>query len=442
MHTVKIMRIRSDLLDENSAKGIEVIQLTSDSDVPSSHVYMEAQIFTPDSKRFVLHRSAHSHGSNQHDPKHQYLLCDIENGCRLTPITDELGATAPSVTPDGQFMYYFVNETKLNGGRLILKRVRLDGTDRQTVMILDTELPGTKFRPSRIYSLSTISSDGKRLALSGFLGDGQSDGKPPFGMMVFDLDKATVELVIHGSSWSNMHPQYSRSQDPETSHDILIQESHSYAANASGDITSKPDGKGTDIHVIRDDGTNFRTMPWGRDGNEFCQGHQCWRGRSSWAITSTHTHQPPEGQLIEGRAVVDAGHVGIKTPEGIRNDLSREFPSEYFYNFTPDIPGQPNPSSIIIKSYFYHFATDISGRKLITDAAPLDKGGRIFMADLGEEGKDPLRNFSFLLNPKCGPYQQSPKGCHIHPFLSPDATMAFFNSNESGISQAYMIRGL
>jgi hypothetical protein len=268
---------------------------------------------------------------------------------------------------------------------------------------------------------------------------------PPFGMMVFDLEKAAVQLVICGPTWNNMHPQYSRSTDPEASHDILIQESHSYAANARGEITSRPDGKGTDIHVIRDDGTNFRTMPWGRDGNEFCQGHQCWRGRSTWAITSTHTHQPPEGQLIESRSVADAGHVGIKTPGGVRNDLSREFPSKYYYQLPPDSSEQSDPdpkSPSIIKAYFYHFATDIAGRKLITDAASLNHGGRIFMADLGEEGKDPLRNFRFLLNPKCGPYQQAPKGCHIHPFLSPDGKLFFFNSNESGISQAYMVRGL
>jgi hypothetical protein len=44
---------------------------------------------------------------------------------------------------------------------------------------------------------------------------------------------------------------------------------------------------GADIHVLRDDGSTFRDMPWGRDGNEFCKGHQCWRGRTSWAITST-----------------------------------------------------------------------------------------------------------------------------------------------------------
>ena len=411
------MKTRPDLLDANSAKGIEVVQLTSDPGVPGSHVYMESQIFTPDSRRFVLHRSAHSHGSLQHDPKHQYLVCDIENGCSLTPITHEVGATAPAVSPDGRFLYYFVNETEVNGGRLTLKRVGLDGNDRRTILVLDAELPGTRFRPSHIYPLSTISSDGERLAISAFLGDGRTE-MPPFGLLIFDVHKASVQVAIHGPTWGNMHPQYSRSTDPEASHDILIQESHNYGATASGETTNKPDGKGTDIHVIRDDGTSFRTMPWGRDGNEFCQGHQCWRGSGTWAITSTHTHQPPEGQLIEGQPVADAGHVGMNTPGGIRNDLSREFPGPYFY----------------------HFATDMAGRRLITDSGPLDQGWWIFMAELGEAGKEPLRNFQFLLNPHNGPYAQSPKGCHCHPFLSPDGTFAFFNSNESGISQAYMIR--
>ncbi len=104
------MKLRPDLLDENSAPGVEVIQLTSEENVPGSHVYMESQIFTPDSKRFILHRSAHSHGSDPCDPQHQYLVCDIEDDCRCTPITDELGATAPSVSPDGRFLYYFVDK--------------------------------------------------------------------------------------------------------------------------------------------------------------------------------------------------------------------------------------------------------------------------------------------------------------------------------------------
>jgi hypothetical protein len=408
------MILRPDLLDEKSPKGVEVIQLTTESDVPGSHLYMEAQVFTMDSKRFILHRSATAHGGSKHDPKHQYLLCDIEDGCSLSPLTEELGVTGASVSPDGRFMYYFVDETEVGGGRLTLKRVKLDGTGRETVVVVDKPLPDTKFRPSGIYPLSTISSDGKRVAISAFLGDGKTENAP-FGLMVFDVEAGTVNLVIHGQTWCNMHAQYCRSTDPDASHDILIQENHDNVADATGAVTKLVGGLGADIHVIRDDGTNFRNMPWGRDGNEFCQGHQCWRGRTTWAITSTSRQEPPQAELIEGKAAPHAGHVGINTPGGVRNDLSRDFP-------------RPN---------FYHFATDIEGKRLITDAGPLDQRASIYVAELGEAGRDALRNWRYLLSPRSTCKADS----HIHPFLSPDGTMGFFNSDESGILQAYMVRG-
>jgi hypothetical protein len=410
----KTARLRPDLLDRESLPGLEVIQLTTDPTVPGSHLYMEAQVFTLDSRRFVLHRSATAHGGSKTDPKHQYLLCDLEGGCSLHPLTEETGATAASVSPDGRYVYYFVDETKVGGGRLTLKRVPLDGTGRETILVVDGPLPETTFRPSHLYPLSTISSDGKRLAISAFLGDGQQEGAP-FGLMVFDVERATVRLVCHGPTWCNMHPQYSRSLDAEAQHDILIQENHGNECDARGSIKRLVGGAGADIHVIRDDGTHLRDLPWGRDGNEACQGHQCWRGRTTWAITSTGSRRPPEAQLIEGRPAPHADHVGIKTPGGVRNDLSREF---------------PNP-------HFYHFATDLEGRRLISDAAPLDKGCKIYLADLGTPGRDPLRNFRYLLSPK----SSCQKHAHIHPFLSPDGRLGFFNSDESGILQAYLVRG-
>lgn len=413
--TASEARTRPDLLDEKSPPGLEVVQLTTDPSVPASHLYMEAQIFTMDSRRFVLHRSATAHGGSRSDPKHQYLRCDLDDNCSLHPLTDELGVTAASVSPDGRFVYYFVDQTQPGGGRLILKRVNLDGTGRETILVVDSPLPDTSFRPSRIYPLSTISSDGKRLALSAFLGDGQT-AEAPYGLMVFDLERATVQLVIHGPSWCNMHPQYCRSQDADAAHDILIQENHGNVATATGSITQLTGGEGADIHVIRDDGSDFRNMPWGRDGNEFCQGHQCWRGRSRWAITSTSCRDRREAQLIEGQAAPHAGHVGIQTPGGVRNDLSRDF---------------PNP-------HFYHFATDMEGRRLVSDAGPLNKDASIYLAHLGEPGREAASNFRYLLSPR----STCVKTSHIHPFLSPDGTMAFFNSDESGILHAYMIRGL
>ncbi len=407
------MKPRPDLLSEGSPEGLEVIQLTTEAGVSSSHVYMEAQVFTPDSRRLVMHRSAHPHGSDKRDPQHQYLICDIEDGRRLTPITEEVGATAPSVSPDGRVLYYFINQTEPGGGRLVLKRVGMDGTGRDTVVVVDGPIPGTRFRPSHPYPLSTISSDGKRLAISAFLGDGKAEGAP-WGLLVFDLEQAAVNLVIHGQSWCNMHPQYSRSLDAEASHDILIQENHGNVCDALGRVTKLTGGDGADIHVLRDDGSNLRDLPWGRDGNEFCQGHQCWRGRSSRAITSTSTRQPKERQLIEGVAVPHVGHLGLRTPRGVRNDLSRTF---------------SNPD-------FYHFATDIAGRRLITDSGA-GSGGGIYLADLPEDETGPLERIRFLLHSRSS-WQ---KTTHIHPFLSPDGSMGFFNSDESGILQAYMVRG-
>ena len=407
------MKPRPDLLEEKSRKGIEVFQLTTEQDVPASHIYMEAQIFTPDSKRLIVHRAATAHGPMRTDPRHQYLRCDLDDGGSRHPLTDEPRTIAPSVSPDGKYLYYVVDESSLGGGRITLKRVGIDGAGRETIAVIDSPLPDTAFRASRVYPLSTISSDGRRLAIAAFLGDGRMD-PPPYGLLVFDLQEGSVQLALHGPSWCNLHPQYCRSTDAEASHDILVQENHGNVVTPTGTLEQLVGPPGADIHVIRDDGTNFRNMPWGRDGNEHCQGHQCWRGRTAWAITSTGTRKPPEAQLIEGYAAEHAGHVGIATPGGRRNDLTRDF---------------PNP-------HFYHFATDMAGRQLVSDAQPLREGGAVWIANLGRPGEDPLRDFVYLLNPK----SSCKKEAHIHPFLSPDGTMAFFNSDESGILQAYMVR--
>lgn len=171
------MKPRPDLLAPDAPSGTEIFQLT-DGDLPASHIYMEAQIFAPDSSRFILHESAHAHGADKLDPKHRYLVCDLDDHCALRPLTDEVGATAPSVSPDGRFVYYIIDQTEPGGGSLTLKRVNLDGSNRVSLMTIDTPLPGTNYRPSRLYPLSTIRADGQRLALSCFLGDGHSEAQP------------------------------------------------------------------------------------------------------------------------------------------------------------------------------------------------------------------------------------------------------------------------
>jgi hypothetical protein len=404
---------RDDLLDTQSPPGLDVWQLTSEG-LPSSHVYMEAQIFAPDSQRFLLHRSAHAHGSDRNDPEHRYLLCDLGNGGELVPITHETGATAPSVSPDGRFVYYFLNRTGLREGALILMRVGLDGSDRCEVTRVTCPLAGFPGGPTHIYPLSTISADGQRLATAAFLGDGVLENAP-YGLLVFDLGTGACEVILSGPTWCNLHPQYCRSARGGAVRDILVQENHGCAFDAAGKVTTLVSGLGADIHVIRDDGSDFRTMPWGRDGNEACQGHQCWRGRSTWAITSTGTRSPSEAQLIEGKACTEAGHLGLASPGARRNDLSRSF---------------ENP-------HFYHFATDIEGTRLISDARHSDGIDGLYLFDLGRPGRSPLRQARRLLRPR----SSWNKTCHVHPFLSPDGKTGFFNSDETGTMQAYMVRG-
>jgi len=262
------MKLCPDLLDEHAPQGVEVIQLTTE-DVPSSHVYMEAQIFTPDSKRFVLHRSAHAHGSDKHDPEHRYLVCDIDDGCTLRPITEETGATAPSVSADGTYLYYIVDETTDDGGRITLKRVKMDGTDRRTLTVLDGEVPGTAFRPClRVYPLSTIRSDGKRLAMQVGLRSPVLD-HVTWGLLVFDLERSSVECIHEGADWFNMHPQYSRSLDAEASRDIMIQHNHGGERDASGKTTrlttSRADATGTSGVTVTSAGADGRPgRSWGR----------------------------------------------------------------------------------------------------------------------------------------------------------------------------------
>lgn len=411
---------RPDLLDKRCPTGIEVFQLTHEKDVPSCHIYMEAQIFTPDSKKFVLHRSAGPHGSDKRDAEHQYLVCDLENECSMSPITSEPGTTGPAISPDGKHFYYFVNETHTDSSSLILKRVDLDGSNRQTVACHTGAFADSGLSPRSVYPLSTIRSDGEKIAICGFMGNGDAENGP-FGLWVFDIERGDAQCVLHGSSWCNIHPQYCRSQNADHMRDILIQENHGCETSKDGKNLRSVSGAGADIHVISDDGSNFRDLPWGRDMEEGCQGHQCWRGREHWAITGNgidideHHHQ----QLIESLPVEAQGHIGRKSEGGIRNELSREFE----------------------RPHFCHFGTDIAGKHLITDHRVPDDGvWHLYAADFGEAGVEPLQNLRYLVN--TGSSLSGLGNAHTHPFLSPDGKRAFFNSDESGVLQAYMITGV
>lgn len=417
---------RNDLVDRRSPEGLEIYQITTDPDVPACHISMEAQVFTPDSNHFLMHRGVGVQSFDHKTPGHEYLLCEVDSGDYF-PVTDEVGAVAPSMAPDGSCFYYFVDETLPGKGRLILRRRNVDGTEPTTLAVLDGEIPGTRFRASRPNALSTISSDGSRLALACFLGDGIHSGGS-FGLLIFQLDTGEVHLVLHGPTWRNIHAQYCRSLDEDHSHDILIQENHGGMILPDGRALRASGGRGADIHVIRDDGQHFRNLPWGRSELEMCSGHQCWRGRSHWAIGSLVTGGPEDLRakcsqlhLVESEPGDYWDHHGTAAPDAIRNRLCAGFP----------------------KPHFNHFASDLSGRRLIADYRPCwdpaahDQDALYFM-ELGAPGREPAHNIEYLFSPRSSWLESG----HVHPFFSPDGQIALFNSDETGQTQAYLVRGL
>ncbi len=415
---------------------LTLYQLTDDPVIPACHIYMEAQIFSPDSRRFVLHESAHPHGSDPRDPRHRYLFCDLEGNGDLIPLTDECGVTAPSLSPDGKSFYYFVDELEYRG-RLRLRKLDPATGERSELACL-TEQDGIAPAPP-FYPLSTISPDGRRIAVATALHTGTQAEWPEHGMWVFDTETGECRLVLRGTDFCNLHLQYCRSG--REAHTILIQHNHGsrlrsvcgkregigHAAaldaesghalrkiRACDDPLQPNTGFGLDLHLIDDDGTRWRSLPVGRDGMEFCQGHQCWRGKSSRVIASTLLFQTPSAavqELIELEAFPGAAHCRPAAEGGARNVLSRG----------------------IEPPHFLHFATDAAGGRIVSDYEADNGEWHLYAGRLGGDGE--AADLRFLLN--LGSREKSP--WHPHPFLSPDGKMAFFNSSASGVLQAYCL---
>ena len=419
---------RPDLLDPDSPSGLRILQLTSDPDTAASHIYPEAHVFTPDSRRFIFQRIRAGHPGGEealfsHVAK-DYVLCDIDDDFSLRRITHELGVTAPSVSPDGRYFYYLIKTPESAGGALRLRRVCLDTFRSDTLMCMDTAPAGFPCVPTVMYPLSSISTDGKRLCASGFLGDGTTEGAT-WGLMVFDLETMEVDIALQGRDLPNMHPQYCR--NPDATHDILVQHNHDSECDRYGTVTTLFGGDGADVHVVRDDGRDFRDMPWGRDGVELCQGHQCWRGELMTAVGSTFTAEGTSsiaGPLIESLPVQckpEEHHTGKKLAGAIRNEISRE----------------------IEHPLFCHFSFDKTGTKLASDwmvgsETAVRRAKSSVVIGTVTPGHASTVKIRHLFRPRTSWVTQQGDP---HPCLSPDGTKMLFNTDVDGLPQAWFVSG-
>lgn len=377
------------------------------------NIYMETPVFTPDSSRFVFQHLLDLDDPTMNFGRRHYWLCDINDNFALRQLTDEDWGMGCCVSPDGRWMYYFINELDASRGGIELRRVSLDTFQRESVMRLE--------KLSRVYPLGTISSDGKRICTRVFMGDGRT-ADAPWGVLVCDVAKGEGRVVAEAADYGNLHPQYCRSLDAQASHDILIQQNHGMTTNAAGDMTSY--GTSADVHVISDDGTNLRGIPCGRTDDERVHGHQCWRGRMLTVATGVdwRNHQPPIRPIIETPAcAITSANAddGERIPGGIRNDITRD----------------------VHHPAYGHFAFDPTGTKFVGDNIPPGKPAYEAELHIGTlpATPDAAMRVQYLL--KIRSNYSRPQYTHPHPFLSPDGRRAFFNKDDNGVPQVWMVEG-
>ena len=262
--------------------GVRIIRMTCLPWV-SNHIYPEAPAHTPDGRRFVFRRS------NPFTGEGHYWVGDLQS-LRIRRITDEPGAAAPLVAPDGSAYIYSV-------GRQIW-RMDPDTFERQLWWDVPEEV-------GAIGAASTISHCGTRVA-------GSWSGPPDrFGAAVLDLKAQKAWVAFEHPDCRNAHTQYCRGPH----YKIMVQVNDGIESDAHGNVIRLIGDDGASLHVANDDGSDPVKLNVGSQPLQRVQGHQCWLGPEVRAITTTHRRdavdQPwrqdqiiaiapgdPEGQVV------------------------------------------------------------------------------------------------------------------------------------------------
>ncbi len=406
-----------DFYDPNSPRDLRVHRVTEDPKGASA-VYPDRPSFLADGRRFIVQTSTGP------------AICDLDAGAALYPVFTEDAPRSILCSPDGRYGYFTASGQE-DSGSLTVSRVDLETRHIEVVFHAEDRLPGADL-PAKDFRMSTVSVDNRRVAGMVTIGDGQSADSQRCVVML-DLDSGQANRVVANHDFNNPHLQYCRSTDPEASHDLLIQMNHgAYLDERTGQFIGlgPPADKGVDVHAVRDDGSNWRDLPFGRDGLESCIGHQIWRGQDRSVVTVTLQNLDTSYGWAEGSAQEaiagwpvpadkDSPHLGRLHPGARRVDLSQGF----------------------TRPRFCHLACDAAGLRFAFDTFPIFDGERAGMQLIVGSAADlesPLR-FTYLLNTQVT-FNKS-KGYHAHPILSPDGSILLFNSNLTGIPQVYLVTG-
>jgi len=307
--------VESSVREASGHPGAQVIQLTSAAYL-HTHIYPEAPVFTPDSRRFVYARFAAL------DQPRQYWLCDLTSHC-LSPLTDEPSVYGPVVTPGGQFLLYMaLDEDDPRNPAVELRRLSLEHPDQGSEALWRRE--GLR----QPYGLGTVSHEGRFYATKVSLPNGSA------GILVVDVDARAGRVVHEHPELFNAHPQF----EPSASRDLLLQHNRGGVLDSAGRIQRVVGEEGATLYVIEREGTNARPLPIGAPHTPSCQGHQVWQGASG-RVLATVTHNFRDASGREG-------------------------------NLLSVAPGEGRPTTVSGDYHFTHVAASPDGRYFVCDVAP------------------------------------------------------------------------
>lgn len=399
------------MCDRNTPDGVEVYQLTPGL-ASSNPVYPDSPGFLEDGRGLLLHTSD--------GPQ----LCRPEEGGALERLRDRVSdLRGVQLAPDGRHLIFSRGEPQ--PGIVDLHRMDLATGISEPWLHLEGLLEGTRLPVDRMV-IEAVSWDGSRLAGLAYLDyERKADGET--GVVRLDARSQQAEVVFK-QPLPHAHLRYFPAAEAPATHRLMFQHHHERHMDIHGkEIRGVWDAgdRGADLHIVNDDGTGWHDLPFGRDGEEACIGHQIWRGsRGDVASVMLQNQDNSYGWSDGTRQHVVAGspvpgdprapHCGRIGRDAYRRELSH--------------PGN--------SPRLCHLAADHSGLRFVFDTFPVWSGERAGMAIYLGEARDaasPL-TFHYLLN--SGALLKN--GKHAHPILSPDGSALFFTSNFYGTQQAYM----
>lgn len=238
-----------------------------------------------------------------------------------------------------------------------------------------------------VAGLQTVSADGRY-----GLGSKQLE-RQRFGVFRVDLQTGKAELFHEGPYICNTHLQYRL----HTASRILVQENRGCLFAEDGARIRACDERGTTLYSIAADGSDQKYYPVGAPYTPGTTGHECWIGDTDHALVTVSAptdNGKIQGTVLEVRPEWEQPRIVFETPY-VWNHISVTRCGRYFVTDSYQVPGVP----ILLGSIE-------SGKTRVLCHSKTSGGGAQYT--------------------------------HAHPYVTSDNKYVVFNSDRTGIAQAYI----